>query len=351
MLYKEDWDEAAERIRAWWEGEIVDRAVIQVWAPRKSAGEESRWNVWYLAQHPDDPDGAVCEFEKYCRGTFFGGEAFPNLFLNLGPGILAAYLGCRVRVAEDTVWFEPPGELSWNDILKLELDPDNRWWRITQELTSRIAELGEGKFFTSVTDINSVANVLGHLRGNQKLLVDLIDHPVAVKEACWRIHKTWLACYRRLTGITQQHMPGSTTWMSVWFPGSGSDVQCDFAAMISPKMFEEFIVPHLADACFQLDQSIFHLDGPGQIPHLDILLDMPELDGIQWVPGAGNPGCGSPEWFPMYKRIREKHKLLVLPGVRKDEVSGLLEALPPEGLYIQTCCESEDEARRLLKHA
>jgi len=349
MLYKEDWDAAAERMKAWWAGETADRPVIQVTAPRDGSFERSDWDFWYLVRHPDDPDGAVEEFEKACRATFFGGDAFPNLVVNLGPGILAAYLGGNVQVAEDTVWFEPLDEVCWNDIFRLDLDDENKWWRLTRDLTSRISELGEGKFFTSVTDLNAVLNVLGHLRGTQRLLQDLVDDPISVKEACWRIHEMWFACYDALADITLRHMPGTTSWMGVWFPGRGSDVQCDFAAMISPRMFEEFVVPVLSDACARLDQSVYHLDGPGQICHLDLLLDMPELDGIQWVPGAGKPGCGSPVWFDMYKRIQEHHKLLVLPGVAANEVAGVVEALSPDGLLIQTYCSSEAEAREVLK--
>ena len=33
LAYKEDWPQARERYEAWWQGEIVDRAVIQVIAP------------------------------------------------------------------------------------------------------------------------------------------------------------------------------------------------------------------------------------------------------------------------------------------------------------------------------
>ena len=35
LLYKEDWPEAQERLKAWWKGEIIDRVCIQVTAPRK----------------------------------------------------------------------------------------------------------------------------------------------------------------------------------------------------------------------------------------------------------------------------------------------------------------------------
>ncbi|MDZ7358952.1 MAG: hypothetical protein ONB33_15255, partial [candidate division KSB1 bacterium] len=98
----------------------------------------------------------------------------------------------------------------------------------------------------------------------------------------------------------------------------------------------------------RLDYSIYHWDGPGQIPHLEILLDIPELDGIQWVPGAGQPGPGSPKWFPLYHRIQKRGKLLVLSVVDKKDVLNLVENLSPRGLLIQTQCDNEDEARELI---
>ena len=94
--------------------------------------------------------------------------------------------------------------------------------------------------------------------------------------------------------------------MDVWLPGKGSDVQSDFSAMISPIMLAEFVLSHLQEQCRRLEYSIYHLDGPGQILHLDYLLEIPELNGIQWVPGAGQPGTGSSKCFPLYQRIQQR---------------------------------------------
>jgi hypothetical protein len=56
-----------------------------------------------------------------------------------------------------------------------------------------------------------------------------------------------------------------------------------------------------------MEHAFYHLDGKGQIPHLEALLSVPRLRGIQWVPGEGNP---APEgWLPLLKRIREAGKL------------------------------------------
>ena len=351
MLYKEDWDKARERLLAWWEGELIDRAVIQVKAPRDGAGGDSRWDDFFLVRHHEEPELVIEEWEKYCRGTFFGGEMIPNLWINLGPGIPAAYLGCRLRVSGDTVWFEPPGDLSLKDILALGLDENEKWWKTTRELTALAAESGKGKYITGLTDLNSVFDILCHLRGTQRLLYDLIDSPAEVKQACELINNLWLTCYNELADISMRYQQGSAFWMNIWCPGRGSDVQCDFSAMISPEMFEEFVLDHLTREIRNADQSVFHLDGPGQIPHLDILLEISELNGIQWVPGAGNPPTGSSEWFPMYRRIQEKGKLLVLQNMDKEDVEGVLYNLSSRGLLIETKCDSESEARDLLANA
>ncbi len=86
----------------------------------------------------------------------------------------------------------------------------------------------------------------------------------------------------------------------------------------------------------------------GEIPHLEHLLDIPELNGIQWTAGAGNPGQGDPVWFPLYKRIQARGKLLVLLDVEKEQVENVMSELSPEGLLMTTRCDSEEEARKLL---
>jgi len=121
--------------------------------------------------------------------------------------------------------------------------------------------------------------------------------------------------------------------------------------MISPDMFREFVAPSLVRERRALDHALYHWDGPGQLPHLDALLDIPELDGIQWVPGDGNPPCDAPRWFPLYKRILDADKLLVLqiigdPG----NVPAMIDALPNKGrLLFSLWLPSEDAARAFLR--
>lgn len=351
MLYKDDWEKVRERMTAWWQGEIVDRVVFQVTSPRDGVRPDHEWNPFYLSQHHRDPDRVLAEWERYCAQTFFGGEFIPNLWVNLGPGTPAAYLGATMRIGEDTIWFETPGDVSLEEIAGRGLDLDNEWWKITRDYTELAARSGKGKYFAGMTDLNSVFDIICHLRGTQRLLYDLIDNPGAVKAATESVNRLWLECYDRLTDLIVPHQDGTSNWMSIWFEGRGCDVQCDFSAMLSPEMFTEFVLPHLSDECAHLDHSIYHLDGPGQLPHVDILLDIPELDGIQWIPGAGNPGVGSPKWFPLYERIQSRGKKLVLQGMERGDVENVLASISSKGLLIEIKADSEAEAREWLKKA
>ena len=71
--------------------------------------------------------------------------------------------------------------------------------------------------------------------------------------------------------------------------------------MIGPRMFDEFARPELEASCKKLDHAFYHLDGVGQLAHLDSLLTIKELKGVQWVPGEGKPQGEA--WPDVYRKI------------------------------------------------
>lgn len=348
MLYKPDWYRAQERLEAWWNGEVVDRAVIQVTASRSGYADGPEWSIWSPESFLDDPQSVVDGFESYCEGCYFGGEAYPNLWINLGPGIVAAYLGAVPRFGDVTTWFETPRERE--EIEEIPFNPANEWWQKTCELTSVAVKRGRGRFVTGVTDIGGTLDAVASLRGTQRLCFDLVDSPSVVTRLASRINAVWFECYAGLFDIIRAEQEGTSAWMGVWSPGRWYPLQCDFSAMLSPHMFERFVLPDLEEQCRWLDHSIYHWDGPGQLPHLDMLLEIEELDGIQWVPGAGAEAAGSPRWIPYYERILAKGKNLVLE-VQPEDVEPLIRELGPRGVLLQTRCDSEEEARCLLDRA
>jgi hypothetical protein len=85
-------------------------------------------------------------------------------------------------------------------------------------------------------------------------------------------------------------------------------LQSDISYMLSPKMFERFVLPELVTNCSKLDYPFYHLDGEGQIKHLPMLLGISKLRGIQWVPGDAKPPPD--KWLPILAQIRNASKLV-----------------------------------------
>jgi len=350
MHFKEDWSQARDRLKAWWNGES-DRPVVQVTAPHKDLINGAVWDPWSFVRYPNDLTIGIQGFEKSCQDTFFGGEAYPNLHINLGPGIGAAYLGAspRFRSDSETVWFETPKP--WEELQHFDFDPKNRWWLLTRQIASMAIEAADGRFIVGTTDLGGIVDIAASLRGSQNLAIDLFKRPRKVKSLCGSILELWHQYYNELHMLIGTMMDGSSAWMGIWSPKRWYPIQCDFSAMLSPHQFEEFVLPHLKEQCKRLDHTIYHWDGPGQIHHLDHLLSISELDGIQWTPGAGHSSVDSSVWFPIYRRIQEKGKLLVLLGVESKTVQYLLRSLSPKGLLIRTTCRTEEEANNILKRA
>lgn len=345
MYYKEDWEKIKEDFKAWWNKEL-DEALIQVFAPKKGS-EVATWDIWSFIKNWRRPEVVIKNFEKYCQKTFFGGGAYPNLWINLGPCVIASYIGGESEFKAETVWYK---EMPLEEIEKLDFNSENEWWIYTKEIIAEACKLGKEKFIVGLPDLGAVTDILASLRGSRNLVIDFYRNPDKIRRLSSRILDIWFKVYGELCGMMMEYgQEGISTWMGLWCHKQYYPIHADFAYMLSPSKFEELVLPYLKEYCLRLDYAMYHLDGIGQIAHVDLLLKLHELTGIQWVPGVGQPDTGDPKWLPLYKKVQECGKNLHLPGVPSNKVGFILKNLKQKGLIITTQCKSEEEARLLLK--
>jgi len=348
MEYKEDWEQAKKRISAFWHGEIIDRICISVRAPRANVKRKEIKPPDTLEERWTNMDFLLESAEENIRCTYWGGEAVPHYIPNIGPHFLAACLGCELKFAEGTSWVVEPLIKSWDGFQGLKFNPENKWWKWVCEMTERTAKIGKDKFLTAIHDLHGGGAALSALRGVENFCMDLIEHPEEVKKCLKFINDFWFHAYKKLFSLTQKYgQEGSYSWLG-WAPGKTCYVQDDFIALISPEHFKEFFRDAIISQTEFLDYSIFHLDGPDCIKHLDLLLEIPSLNGIQWVPGAGH--MPMTKWIPLLKRIQSAGKLLHI-NIDAQELETILSELSPKGLMIVTWVKSEEDAKELIKKA
>ncbi len=346
LEYKEDWDAAQNRLLAWWEQEVIDRVVVQVTAPRDGVTPRPVPKPPTVEEQWTNLDYQLESRSEQIRCTYYGGEAFPLFNPDLGPDAFSAFLGAPIHFDEVTSWVDPIID-SWDPLPQYKLDRENNWWQMQMELLNRAHEAGRGKWITGIPDTHSGGDALSALRGRQQLCFDMFDSPDAVAATMAQLQPIVIQVNDDFFAAVETEKYGSSSgWLPSWYAGRANSIQLDFIALISPAMFEEFMLDELINHAQYLDRAIYHLDGPDCIRHLDLLLTVPEIRAIQWVPGAGAPPM--PHWIPLLKRIQESGRSLHLQ-TGPEHVETLIRELAPKGLLINTTVDSEREARELVR--
>lgn len=347
MLYCENWPDIQKRYIEYWAKENHDRPILNVKAPKTNQKLRPVSKHATLKERWTDIDYILKCADWEMQNTFFGAEAFPMFWPNLGPDIFAALYGTDLEFGEDTSWAIPHlTDCQIEEFKGFQLQKQGEYYRKIIEMTDAVVEHAKEKYIAGITDLHPGADGLVSMRGPQELCFDSLDYPEFIKKGSFSLFEGFKEIYEELYKRTTKYQQGSTNWMGIWHPDRWYVTSCDFCCMISEDMFEEAIVEELEAEIEFLDASIYHLDGPGALKHLDRLLKIDKLNGIQWVYGAGQPTAS--HWMDVLHKIQDAGKLIQV-NVEPNELEFMLQHLRPEGVMYNVYASSEEEAKALLK--
>ncbi len=350
-MYNERFKYALTEFEKFWERTNKKRPILNITvlgnAPyhRPPHSPEERWL---------DPQYKYDAYKYQLATRSFIAEGIPHNMTNFGPGCLAACIGGDFTLKPDTVWFENKQLVTdWENPPEIAFDEQSEMWQHILKQQKLISADPELTF--SVPDLGGILDIVASLRGTQNLLYDLYDYPEEVKAFAQKVKEAWFKAFDiQIEALRKAGRPFNTTFhipsSKPWYP-----IQCDFCAMISPAQFEEFVLPDIVDQVNYMDRSIYHLDGPGELPHIDMLLDIPKLNAIQWRPGSGHPHeqLWDEEWFGLYRKIQDKGKNLVLfGGISERDMAGaerLIKSIDPTGVLISVTCSSKEKGEEILE--
>ena len=346
------WERIREDYAAWWAGDLkrpLIHMVIRGRDPERPAPPLPYRHFTASYDHAVPAEDIVDVWDYELSHYRFLGDAFPSVWPNFGPGVAAAFLGGGLDPQPDTVWFHPPPGIDELCDVRLEYQPDNIHLRRVKDICRAAVERWQGSVQVGMTDLGGILDILQTFRPGEALLMDLCEQPDLVKDLCWQCHDLWWRYFHEMAGVLQPANPGFTAWTPIFSSGPYYMLQCDFAYMIGPAMFDEFVKPELAASCGRLANAFYHLDGKGQLGHLDSLLSIPGLKGVQWIPGAGQPPCD--EWPEVYRKIRGAGKLVQLWGDPATLDTVVRQIGSPEGIILITevLPSQEQEARDFLR--
>lgn len=295
--------------RGWWDG-TLDRPLVRLTiADAHAPAHETDVPLLSQANCADfrwTPDQVIDAVDANLSRQEYLGDAFPLMdFTAFGPGVLAAMCGAVLDNSSGAVWFFPPDSKPIDQI-SIRYDPDNRWTQRIKALYLAGQKRWGGLVTLGMPDLGGVLDVVASFRGTEHLLTDLYDAPEEVDRLVLEAETAWHAAYDDFSQVLQQTGQGYSDWSGLWSNQPSYILQSDFCYMMGPEHFDRFVLPSLKRQLASLPDVIYHLDGIGQLIHLPKLLEIPELNAIQWVYGDGQPTAE--HWLQVYHMIEQAGK-------------------------------------------
>ncbi len=326
LSFLPNFPEIAQRYEAWW-SQSADRPIFMAEVngnPQRPITRRldllNKPDLWFDAKIQD------------LRQIHRVGDMLPNIRADFGAVLMGGLLGGEREESADTSWTVHFLNDDWSNAPDwTRIAPDNLWLQQMQAALLRAAQDAPGEYLVSTPDIGSTGDTLITLRGSTALCMDLLDRQDDIRVAVDGIYYAWRQAFQELHRCTLDAGAGMHHFFGLWSNLTYSLQACDLNALISPAHFQEFFLPDIARQAATAGRAFFHLDGPSAAKHIDSLIQVDELQAIQFTPGAGTPSALV--WVDMFRKVQDAGKsLLVICPVA--EVLELCETLNPHALAL-----------------
>lgn len=348
--WKKNWEESSQRYLDWWNQKGV---LINMWehlqtgvAPHAKIEKPVPPPEWQPGSGTLlHPEWRADELNYYMAHSSFLADIPPVANTQLGPGSLAAILGGILEAGEDTIWIHPNPNPQ-DDIV---FDPDNAAWKLHKDLLRACKQRANGNYYVGMPDLMEGLDILAALRGTDTVLMDTVMNPELLERQLQQVNDIYFRVFDELYDIIREGDEMAFCYFSIWGPGKVSKLQSDISIMIGEDDFRRFALPYLREQCRKIDYTLYHLDGVGAIRHVDALLEIEELNAIQWTPGVGEPQGGDPKWYDLYRKILVGGKSIMACWVTLNELRPLLDNVGTNGLNILMDFKNEQEIEQAVR--
>ena len=345
--WKTNLDETKKRYIDWWNHKGI---ILNMWehfqegvkphadipAPSPAKDLNQKWF---------DPQWRAEYLDWYVAHSSLKADILPVANTQLGPGSLAAILGGVFEGGEDTIWIHPDPD--FND--EIVFNPEHPNWILHKELLKACKAKANGHYYVGMPDLMEGLDVLAALKGTDKVLLDTVMQPEVLEQQMQQINDIYFKVFNELYDIIREGDEMAFCYFSSWAPGKMSKLQSDISTMISEDDYRRFVQPFIREQCQKIDYTLYHLDGVGAMHHLPALLEIEELNAIQWTPGVGEPQGGSPKWYDLYKKILAGGKSIMACWVTLDELKPLLDNIGADGVHLEMDFHNEREVEQAMR--
>jgi hypothetical protein len=242
-----------------------------------------------------------------------------------------AISGCSVAAHPGSLWAEPFLK-DYSDRPTFEFDSQNPWLLKLKEFTQVIVEFSSGRFPVALPQMRGPLDTLAALREPHQICLDLIDNPEGVYQILGELTELWIGVADSVLEVIEPFWGGYSSRMKMWAPGKAITPQNDISTLISPQMYNQYVLPWDRKIFDHFPYHSFHMHST-EHHHIDALAGIDNLTAIQLTLEQEVGGPPLEIMLPAVERILAKKPLLLVPlDIPTAELC--IQTLPPEGLCV-----------------
>ena len=335
IFNENQWQRIQDSYENWWQRK-TDRPILHLSFDGVDPGMPRPKGIITesLFRYPADESAeSIAEKLEYImRSRRYEYDGYPYIWMYFGPIFSVEYFGVRPHIAENTVWYEAEN-LKPIEEMHISLDENSVFYPRNRKLAKAIEERFHGGYVISGgKGGGSCLDYVAEFYKPTELSYMLYDKPDEVNRLAMEFHKATCAVSKDNRTLTPSAR-GYTAWGGIYAPIPWTSMQCDYCAMIGPEHFERFVKWDL-ELCINDSPryNYYHLDGPGQLIHLDSILSIRDLKCVQWVPGAGQKPVSA--WPEIYKKISIAEKNIWVISDQLEDIEIIADQIgTTKGLY------------------
>jgi hypothetical protein len=336
----------------------ADRPLLGFWLGGYYPAEQfsngaGRWCDGQILQ-PDDV--AFADFAADYDALFRLHQEADDDFFYVGSAYwgvpwMEAILGCPVVAAGSNCRAEPCLDAT-ADVRHVDL-PANPWFRTLLRFTTDLLAFAAGRFPVCPPLLRGPGDCASALLGGMPFVMSFHDDAPRMTRLLSHCAQARRQVIRALHDVLPPwhgtHAAGGYP-SKLWCRSTVAYNQEDSAALLSPDLFREFLLPIHEECCRAADVNFIHLHSSCLYP-VDILLESRCYDVLEV--NIDHPGGSSPtvtELLPTLARIQEKRRPLLLWGeLPPSEWRHLRKELSPIGLSLQPIVRTPQQAQAILE--
>lgn len=340
MIGVSNWKERKQRYEQFWnrENPVPLLHVTAPLDPSRKLPEPDLKTKWF------DEQWFLKNARETFANTYFGGVAYPHVMPSLGPDLICGIAGCELQFDRNTSWAKHL-EVPMKCLESMPLDQNNRWFLLMEKFLHAYTEDAKnGDYIVGMVDLNTMADGVSSMIGPERLCLELYDDPDGVKKAFDAHVGLYRQVFEHYDRIVRRYQGGTTNWLSIYSDTPWYFVSVDFIVMLSDSDFMEFIAPPLCEIASYHPRLFLHLDGENAVRHLDRILEIPQIHGVQV---QATPEAHTAQfWAPYIRKIQKSGKCVHIEAKTMDDLRVLHSECAPEGLFIKMAASDADFAAK-----